>query len=518
MQFSQPATRQGKPMRRHLWILFGLALAFRLALATFITQPGYMDTAYYAAQAVRLAEGAGASEPYLWNYLNQPAGIPNPAFGYWMPLPSLLAAPFWWLYPSFFALQFPFALLSALVVSFGAYVAWAVSGKLRHLWIAGLLLIFSGTVTAYWTLPETFTPFALFGAVTLWAGARYWQTGRARWLVLGILTAGLAYLTRSDGLLLIGMTLLLPIGRRQWQSWALGTLLTLVVLSPWFLYNLRSHGAPLPVGGVQSLWLTRYDDLFCYGCELTLHQYLAWGWPAILDSKLDALWLNLQIVAANVGYLFLLPFMLIGLWRQRDARLTWPALYLLLLFAAMTFAFTFPGPRGALFHSGVALLPFSIAAGLVGLDHAVAWAGIRRKWRVAQAQMVFSAATVLLAMVISLRAPGKFAEWRQANTLYPPVQQWLLAQAQPPCPVLVGDPPRFWFTTRWPALVIPNEVSTTVAQAAHHYGACWLLLDPNRPAPLADLYTGQSDSHWQLTAQWENGKLYRLVDRQTAEQ
>ncbi|MBE9509190.1 MAG: hypothetical protein IMY86_14220, partial [Chloroflexi bacterium] len=58
-----------------LWLLF-LALAVRLAVAALIRRPGYMDTAYYAAGAVRLAQGGGLSEPFLWNYLDDPAGLP----------------------------------------------------------------------------------------------------------------------------------------------------------------------------------------------------------------------------------------------------------------------------------------------------------------------------------------------------------------------------------------------------------------------------------------------------------
>jgi len=95
-------------IRRDLLWLFFLALAVRLATAALIRRPGYMDTAYYAAGAVRLAQGGGFSEPFLWNYLDDPAGLPHPGFLYWMPLPSLLAAPFAALFSN---LQSPISIL-----------------------------------------------------------------------------------------------------------------------------------------------------------------------------------------------------------------------------------------------------------------------------------------------------------------------------------------------------------------------------------------------------------------------
>ena len=42
---------------RHVWTLFGLALLVRLVTAALIPEPGYMDTAYYAADGLRLVAG-----------------------------------------------------------------------------------------------------------------------------------------------------------------------------------------------------------------------------------------------------------------------------------------------------------------------------------------------------------------------------------------------------------------------------------------------------------------------------
>lgn len=498
--------------RAYLWLFLGV-FALRLIVAALIREPGYMDTAYYTVQGLRLTEGAGATEPYLWNYLDAPEGLPHLAFGYWMPLPSLLVAPFWRLNPTFFAAQIPFALLSALLAVLGGYIARTVSGRWEHFWAAGLLLTFSVYFFPFWTLPETFAPFALCGVLALWAGGRYWESRAVRWAALAAATAVLAYLTRSDGLLLVALALVLPVLKRDGKGLVMTGMITLLVLAPWLIFNLRTRGTLLPTGGTQTLWLTNYDDIFCYQCELTLRRYLEWGWSAIVQSKLDALAWNLRTLLAVVGYIFLWPFAIIGGWRLRKSPafvLAWG--YLLLLFAAMTFAFSFPGPRGGFFHSAGALLPFIVAAALVGIERTVAWIGHKRGWNILQAQRVFLWGFVLLAVILSgLVTAPKLNAWRQANTLYAQAAAWLAEHDAEACPVLVGSPPNFWYVARIPALIAPNEDADIVAEAARRYGACWLLLDANRPKPLADFYAGVANPHWEMRVEWETGKLYQLV-------
>ena len=197
--------------RRDLVWLFGLSLLVRGITAAFISRPGYMDVAYYAAGGVYLAEGGGLNEPFIWNYLDNPTGLPRSGFLYWMPLPSLLAAPFAALFPGFYALQVPFVLLSAMFPLVGYVVAWQATGVRRHAWFVGLLTLFSGLFFPYWTLPETFAPFALLGGLALWlapgrgSGGTEELGGRGgMWasLLVGLLV-GLVHLTRPDGILML---------------------------------------------------------------------------------------------------------------------------------------------------------------------------------------------------------------------------------------------------------------------------------------------------------------------------
>jgi hypothetical protein len=60
--------------------------------------------------------------------------------------------------------------------------------------------------------------------------------------------------------------------------------------------------------------------------------------------------------------------------------------------------------------------------------------------------------------------------------------------------VMVGNPPAFWYATRQPALVVPNEDLGTVLEVCARYGVQYLLLDHNHPPPLGDVYEGRVSS------------------------
>lgn len=511
--------------RRDFWLLLCLSLLVRVVMAACISRPGYMDVAYYAAGAVYLAEGSGLNESFIWNYLDDPAGLPHPGFLYWMPLPSLLAAPFAALFPgSFYALQVPFVLLSAIFPLVGYVVAWQATGVRRHAWLAGLLTLFSGFFFPYWTLPETFAPFALFGSIALWLGGREIQNaGRSDWWVSWLVgcLVGLAHLTRPDGTLLLlvvaSVSLIesrprLTFHASRFTFCVFGYLL---VMGPWFARNLAAVGALLSPAGAKTLWLTTYDDIFCYGCDLAPRSYLAWGWSNILRSKLWAAGVNLERFLAEDCLVFLLPFVFVGCYRlRRHAMFTVSLLYLLLAYLLHSFAFTFPGARGGFFHASAPALPFLFAAGAEGLDAAVGWVGRRRHWNVRQAQWVFATATVALAAALSLYVGwGKLAGWRSADEVYHQMGQWLDEHYVPHSAiVMVGNSPAFWYHTHRAAIVVPNGDFATLLEACDRYGAAYVVLDANRPQGLAEVYNARRTAGLKLVATFDGGRV-QLYER-----
>ncbi len=522
--------------------LIVISLALRLAVAGMIARPGYMDAAYYAAGAVRIGQGGGLSEPFIWNYLNDPARVPHPGFLYWMPFPSLLGSPFAAMFPgSFFALQVPFAVLSALISSVAYGLAWQGTKNRQLAWTAGLLALFSGFFFPYWTLPETFAPFALFGSLALWLAGRRSLAHRrrrarvSRWLLAGLLV-GLAHLTRADGVLLLPIVALAPLAssrianpgdksvppgvssavrsRHNARKTAAVHLVMVIVgyalaMGPWFARNMITLGTPLSPASTKTIWLTDYDDLFCYDCDLSLSSYLAWGWDNILRSKLSALWINFQRLLAEDCLIFLLPFAVIGLYRlRRRLPFLLASVYLVAVYLTHSLVFTFPGWRGGFFHASSAALPFLYAAGVDGLDAAVQWVSRqRRHWRYQQARSVFAAAVVVAAMVFSsyiawLRVPA----WQETNTLYKKVDRWLANQDAPRARVIVGDPPAFWYETERQAIVVPNGDVETLLKAADRYEIRYALLEEDHPAQLADLHAGAvRHPRLQIVKTWSEG-------------
>jgi 4-amino-4-deoxy-L-arabinose transferase-like glycosyltransferase len=480
-----------------------------------------MDSHYYYGSGRSLFQNHAFVEPFIWNYLDDPAGLPAPSHLYWMPLPSILvAAAQWILGPSFKAAQIPFLLLAAGLPLISYATSWALSHNRRHALVAGLLTVFSGFFVPYWTIPETFAPFAVLGGLALYAIGRWTENPGARWWPLAIgLLAGLGHLCRADGvlLLLVAIPFTAAIrssaGPRIRLSPALLLLAGyLLVMAPWFFRNWQVIGAPLSTAGTKTVFLRSYDELFSYGTPLTLERYLAWGWGNILRSKLAAGWANLQTFVAVNNLIFLTPLCLIGAWQMRRRRFLWPSLaFGVTLYGAMALVFTFPGARGGVFHSSAALLPAIFAVSMVGLDTAVKWAARRRpRWNPQAATRFFSVGVVLLATGMSgFIYHGKVVgggtwtdpDWNRTDAAMIAVGDWLQAQQAGQPVVMVGNPPAFNYHTGLQAIVVPNEGVERTLQAARRYGAAYLVLDQNRPTPLTALYEGKQ-THPTLAPVW----------------
>lgn len=514
-----------------LWLaLIGLLIQAVWALR--LEHPTYMDAAYYTSNGQRLAEGHGWTEMVIWQFLDEPAGFPAPSHTYWMPFASMLAAAGYRLFDSFRGAQLPFWLLTGLLPLLGYTISWRLTGERWQAWAAALFTAAGGFYAVYWNQPETFAPFAWAGGLCLLFLASAQAENKGHYWLLAGLTAGVAHLTRADGLLflLLGYALLLyalvrnfvpPKERSSWRTYLPNALwLTagyLMIMGGWFWHNLQVIGRPLPTAGTQTIFLTTYDDLFAYGRSLNLATYLAWGWPGLLRSKVTAVWLALQNFVALLGLIFLTPFVLIA-WvrfarRPETASFLRPMTgYTLLLFGVMSLLFTFPGERGGLFHSTAALWSWLMALAPAGVSMDVEWVAVRLPhWQPERAKRIFTALFIAVAFALSLavglsrpRGEEEAAVYQSLGDLLPPAAV-----------VMVADAPSFYYHTGLPALSIPNEPVEVVLQAAGYYGATHLLLDENHPAPLRDLYTGAEQSPFLRPVQ--DVGTYRLFAVEAAE-
>ena len=110
-----------------LLFIFGLTVVSLVGI--FQHAPGYMDAEYYYAGGIRLAEGNGFTEELLWNYLDDPLGLPHPSHAYWMPLASLVAALGMKIAGSthFWAARLGLMIIAGLVAPMTASLAYALS-------------------------------------------------------------------------------------------------------------------------------------------------------------------------------------------------------------------------------------------------------------------------------------------------------------------------------------------------------------------------------------------------------
>lgn len=494
--------------RIHYAGLFLLGLVVALAASQWISIPGYMDAEYYYSGGIRLAQGHGLTELVLWNYLDNPTSLPHPSHVYWMPLASLLAALGMKIGGiNFPAAQVPFLLLAACLPPLAARLACELTGRTEHAWMAGLLAVFPGYYLPYYATTESFLPYMILGAAAILLLFSKIIPALARFALLGII-AGLMHLSRADGLIWLGAILAIAIWqamtvfRRSPRSLLCPALVLIgyaVVTSFWYARNLQAFGSLMPPGGSRALWLTNYDQTFNYPADtLTWQSWLASGWAAILRARWDALLANLKTLLAVQGEIFLLPLMIIGLWRlRRDPRVLFGAAMWLATLAFMTFVFPFAGSRGGFLHSGAAVQLLLWALVPVGFD-AFVQAGVRwRDWRAERAWKGFGAilaglVTLLtLALYIQNVVGADFARpaWQNSwNDALTADELLNLYGASSNSTILINNPPGLFAATGRPALVIPNGDETTAVAAAKKFGAEYLILEANHVTGLDTLY------------------------------
>jgi hypothetical protein len=203
--------------------LYILGISVAGIVSIWQSSPGYMDADYYYGGAIQQVTGQGFWEPYIWNYLSDPAGLPQPAFTYWMPLPSIIAALGMYVggEVSFTWAKVFFIGLFGLVPVLSAYTAKRYFENQRYAWVSGLLGAIPGIYLAYISLPETFILYMLGGTSVFLLLRSYDQNPGGRQLKLQMLMLGLCvgwmHLSRADGILwLLGIvTWLIVNGFRQ---------------------------------------------------------------------------------------------------------------------------------------------------------------------------------------------------------------------------------------------------------------------------------------------------------------
>jgi hypothetical protein len=424
-----------------------------------------------------------------------------------------------------------FILLSALIPLLTAALAYSVSHQPRLAMISGFLSIFSLYYTPFMPVPDNYALYMLFGGLFLLLAPRH-----EKWIpiALGAL-AGLLTLARSDGLLwlgLAGFTIIWKASARELGAkatageWFLrilpAGLLALVgyllVMGGWHLRSLNLFGSFMTPGGGRLLWLEKYNQTFIYPPELlTREGFLAAGWDAAIQDRLMALSANLGNTLAAQGEIFLLPFILIGLWLLRsDLRSKIAVIGWLILFVIMTIIFPFAGSRGSFFHAGAAFQPYWWTVAPIGLDAVIEWARKNGKFTDANAPLFFQAILVLLAILMTaylvnfrVIASG----WAKDDFIYPAVEQKLLEYGiRPQDVVIVRNPPGYFLASKRQSVSLPFGDESTILAVAEKFRASYLILEKGGTFDsIQDLYDQpESNSSFIYLGEVDEAHLYRI--------
>ncbi len=491
---------------RNYLILAFLGLIVSLFIAHFEPFPGYLDSDYYFGGGIQLAQGKGFTEPYVWNYLDDPQSLPHPSHSYWMPLASIVAAAGMVVLhqTNYAAGRLGFLVFAVLVPVISAALAYVFSKRRDLAIVSGLLAIFSIYYAPFIPVSDNYGIYIVLGGLYfLLCMDRQPRT----YLFLGLI-AGLMMLARSDGLLWIGLTILLVLWRflsdhklgRASINFILALIGFLFIMGPWLWRNERTYGALLAPGAHYLLWLTNYDQTFIYPAnQLTMQSWLAQGWQTILSVRLGALRMNLLNAFAAQGGIFLFPFILVGIWRYRkDERVQFASLAWLGLLFVMTVIFPFAGPRGGFFHSGAAVQSVWWALAPLGLESAVG-AARKRGWFTPQAFNVFrvglvGVAVMMTGVIFYLRVlqPG----WGEDEQIYPKVEAMLQQNGiEPTEVVMVRNPPGYYLMTGRSAIVIPFGDENSLLTVAKRFHARFVAIEAaGASGPIETIYNSKGDS------------------------
>jgi 4-amino-4-deoxy-L-arabinose transferase-like glycosyltransferase len=490
------------------------ALALRIAASFLVPDPAYLDAAYYEVVARSLAAGDGFNVPVVWSFLETGGVLPPepmlpvPSNRHWMPLTAIVSAGSMSLFGATrFAAELPHAVLGAALVPTTGWIGWWLWGSRRVALFAGVLALFAGPMLVYVPMVDSFALFGVTGTVALAASIRATAArSSGGWLVVAGVAAGLATLTRIDGVLLGVAPAIAWLARRGTGPWRVdgpsisawwavaGVTAGALVLAPWLARQLVEFGSALPSAGGRMVWITSYNDQFSITGSPTLAAYLERGPAVIVGTRLDTFVQLLGRTTVVLGGAFIAPF-LFGLWRERRRPGLAPFIvYWVVLFAVMVLVFTLHAPFGAWYHSAWAWLPFAIplavANGLPLLDAIGRRVPMLRRPR----NVRFLAGTTLAgAVVLSLVGSAALAAgWRRDSAKVASAAAYLSTHAGSSDVVMYVDPPSLNLLTGNPAVPPPFEPPSVVGDVARAYDVRWLVIEraPGASRDVLDLWDG----------------------------
>ena len=486
-------------------LLYGLALVVRVLLIWHFPDPAYPDSFYYVDVARALVAGDGFNIDFIWIFpevggvLPAAPVLPIPSNAHWMPLASLVQVPFIWALGNVaWASALPFALIGATAAPLTWFIA-RNGGARRMVAIgAGVLVAIPVLSLTYMVQPDNFSLYQPLVAAALWMGARGLR-GSPRSFALAGLLAGIATLSRNDGLLVLAALGIAFLWDR-WRAWraarkgsearpaiplaaALACVgLFVLVMAPWWLRQLAVFGSISPSTASGRVFFIRdMGEWNSITTPATLDHLLGMGLGPLLETRIGGLVSALMIFSTLTAGFVLVPFMVIGAWARRRSLDFGPFfLYAGLLFAFSTLVSAVHVPGGTFIHSAVALAPHAYILTLEGIGIAVGWIAARRRaWDPGDATSIFTGATLAFAAVAALLGSlFVHAVWADSRSKFIAVAD-ALDQARAPLTdrVMSIDASGTKYWTGRGGVVLVNDTIETVEGVARAYDTRWLVLD-----------------------------------------
>jgi 4-amino-4-deoxy-L-arabinose transferase-like glycosyltransferase len=495
-------------------VLYALALVVRVVLLGHFPDPAYPDSFYYVDVARNLAEGRGFNIDLIWIFAEVGGTIPAdptlpiPSNAHWMPLASLVQVPFIALLgPTAWASALPFAFIGSLA----APLTWAMARDAgAQAWVsvaAGILVALPVLSVVYMVQPDNFSLYQPLVLAALWMGARGLK-GSPRAFVAAGLLAGLATLSRNDGLLVLGalgLAFLWDRWRNRRIPWTAAIACVgvfILVMAPWWLRQLAVFGSISPsTASGKVLFIRDIAEWNSITSPATLDHLLGMGIGPLVATRVGGFIAAVMIYGTLVGGFVLVPFMLIGGWARRRS-LDFGAFF---LYAALLFAFSalvsaVHVPGGTFIHSAVALAPHSYVLAFEGIALAVAWVAARRPaWDAAAATRAFSGAAVVFAAGAAVVGSAfVHGVWSDSRAKFQQVAAALDAARAPAGDrVMSIDAAGTKYWTGRGGVVLVNDPPDTIEDVIDAYDIRWLVLDrEDSVKPMAPVLDGIARPTW----------------------
>lgn len=539
-------------------LLFGVAAALRLALATRMLFPPAGDAAYYIAVARNLYAGHGFTVGAVLAYQPPPLAVVGPSNAYWGPLTSVAE----WLSFVIFGDHLYAALLPGIM-------AGSVLVALTYVWGRGVLrewLLARGTpereaeraaawlavgasllvgVNAQMTYQSVMGASGMlygaiaFPAIVLWERAlraprpgddgRWWRhtwgwpgATAAAWSAGGLL--GLAYLTRAAALFLglAGATLWLWLlsqrgnrtarsHRRRLVGAAAAVVVgALLVLTPWLIRQQLVFGQIFSPEARQNALVFTLEEFANYRAAATLADYARHGVGALLGLRGAALWDAIHHVLDFLLYPTALPAVA-GLWllarRQATARcglvqLVWLMFGFVAIFPAVSL-------YGGFYQSVASVAPFLAWGYLAAIYVTAGWLRRHLPLRASLAPALAAIPLLVQVALMVLTFPLVMTTATESRDAVDGASRWL--RGHHARVVMASEAASFHFGSGLPTIQLPGAQSPDVAYAcARRYGAQYLVITDvfgRYPRILHD----QPSSHFILVARAPGYEVYQIV-------